>query len=765
LLSILFIGLVALAVKTHATTNTNNLAGKSAPEFALADTDGENISLSSLNNRPILLLIADDSESSQEHLSQISEMYDHYSASELKIVPIVSGVDQSRASEIQDDLWLPYQIYGDPSGEIAKLYGIEKFPQAVIIDNGHIIRYVGDYTGKDDMTKRLFKWMDEKVFMITARQWEYEPNIIEVNKGDRVLIQLRSEDVTHGMYIDGYEKFVTAYRDVNGELITGEADHENHHIQPGMLGVAKFTADKGGRFDIRCASTCGPFHPYMKGRLKVAPNTIYHMSLFLTALVSIFSIYLFSKEKNRTRILGLMPMEWRFDLTQYSIVRKLTKSRWVPFIFILTNIFFFTVILVADYTGGVSAGNYNFGIMFVWILWYALLMIVLVPVFSRVWCMTCPLPFFGDWFQRSGLLKVRSKLLGLNKKFPKALRNMWLVNIIFIGTTYANGYLTTRPIASFIMYAIIIVLATVTGMVYEKRTFCLYICPVGGFQGLYSNMAMTEIRAKDKEICKNHKQKTCYIGNEDGYGCPWLLTPFNLDRNTYCGMCLECFKTCPYDNMVINLRPPGVDVLVDNKRGLDESWKSFIMIGCAIVFFVFMNGPWGALKGWQNANTWSGYAKYVLSHSIFTLLILPFSYGVFVYISKAISGVKDISYKKLFVNYSYCTLPLGLMLWIAFSLGFLLPNGSYLIHVASDPFAWGWNLFGTAGFQWTPFLTWLLPYLQVASLLFGLAFSIDLGIKLSRQMFENKKEAMVNFLPIGLYLGLFTALLINMFLG
>ncbi|MBU2590975.1 MAG: redoxin domain-containing protein, partial [Nitrospinae bacterium] len=276
LLPILFVGLVALGVSRYATANS--ITGKDAPEFALADANGENISLSSLNNRPILLLIADDSENSQENLSQISEMFDYYSASELQIIPIVSGVDQSRGDEIRNDLWLSYQIYGDPSGEIAKLYGIEKFPQAVIIDNGHIIRYVGDYTGKDDMTKRLFKWMDEKVFMVRARQWEYEPNIIEINKGDKVLIQMVSEDVTHGMFLDGYQKFVTAYKDVNGQLITGEADHENHHIQPGMLGVLKFTADKAGRFDIRCASTCGAFHPYMKGRLNVAPNTIYHMS-------------------------------------------------------------------------------------------------------------------------------------------------------------------------------------------------------------------------------------------------------------------------------------------------------------------------------------------------------------------------------------------------------------------------------------------------------------------------------------------------------
>ncbi len=94
---------------------------------------------------------------------------------------------------------------------------------------------------------------DEHFFEIRARKFEYAPNVIRVNRGDHVRIRLLSEDVTHGMYIDGYGLNVTAY--------------------PGEDGSLTFTADRTGRFIFRCSVTCGEFHPYMIGHLKVEPNT------------------------------------------------------------------------------------------------------------------------------------------------------------------------------------------------------------------------------------------------------------------------------------------------------------------------------------------------------------------------------------------------------------------------------------------------------------------------------------------------------------
>ncbi|MFN3966575.1 MAG: cupredoxin domain-containing protein [Endomicrobiia bacterium] len=589
---------------------------------------------------------------------------------------------------------------------------------------------------------------EEKVFEIRAKKFSYTPNIIKVNKGDTVRIRLISEDVHHGFYLDGYEIKTSAH--------------------PGQDGHLTFVANKTGRFSFRCSITCGEFHPYMVGYLVVQPNWRFIISIILVIIFAFIHLYLLMRKKttDKDKLFGLIDLNFRFEITKFRFIRKLFKSRWFPLIALIFNLAIFVVILLAGFLGGYSAGNYNFGIMIVWILWWVLLMLILVPVFSRMWCMVCPFPLFSDWAQRGRLYGVKiGKLNGLNLKWPKYLRNMWVMNILFLITTFFSGFFTVRPFATFILLEFIILLAFIVGLIFEKRSFCLYICPVSGFQGLYSQFAMSEIRRKDPDICKKHTPKTCFVGNENGYGCPWLLLPFDFKKNTYCGMCLECFKSCPYDNMAFNLRPAGVDLLVEEKRGLDESWKSFIMLGIAINFFITMQGPWGKLKDMVRAATVKDYLTFISFHSIFSLLVIPAVFFIFCFISKIFSKNKDISLKKIFINFSYTLVPLGLGVWIAFSLGILLPNGSYILHILSDPFAWGWNLFGTANFPWTPIFTYIMGYLQAVAVLIFYLFSIAYGFRLSKQTYNELNQAKRGWLPILCFLTCITITFLWLYLG
>ncbi len=475
------------------------------------------------------------------------------------------------------------------------------------------------------------------------------------------------------------------------------------------------------------------------------------------------------ESKTKDKLFGLIDPDWRFELTSIRLLRRLFKSRWFPLALLLFNLFVFTVILLGGFLGGYSAGNYNFGIMIVWILWWVLLMFFLVPFFSRAWCLMCPFPIFGDWIQRRRLFGVREgSPAGLNIKWPKRLRNMWVMNIGFLVTTYFSGFFTVRPFSTFILLGFIILLAVLLGLIFQKRSFCLYVCPVSGFQGLYSQFAMSEIRRKDPEICKKHSPKTCFVGNEKGHGCPWQLMPFSFNKNTYCGMCLECFKTCPYDNMAWNIRPPGIDLLVDSKqepKGLDEAYKAFIMLGIAIVFYLSFQGRWGVLKDMVRATTAKGYLAYILGHTTFSLLVLPGIFLFFSWLSKLFSGNKEVPLRKIFITFAYTLIPIGLGVWIAFSVGIILPNGSYILHVISDPFAWGWNLLGTANFPWTPVFTANLGLLQGAGMLVFYLFSLAYGFRLSRQLYPDPGQAKRGWIPIMGFLTLVAMTFIWLFMG
>ena len=598
---------------------------------------------------------------------------------------------------------------------------------------------------------------DERFFEVKAKRFSYNPNIIRVKKGDRVRIRLISEDVHHGFFLDGYNIETSAL--------------------PGKEGGLEFTADKSGRFTFRCSVTCGDFHPYMVGYLHVSPNRKFISGILIVLLFGLGSlgITLRKKKKNpRLKLFGFIPMDWRFELTKFKPVRNLLKSRWFPFIPIVFNLFVFTIILLATFTGGFGAGNYNFGIMIIWILWWVLLMMFMVPVVGRLWCMMCPFPLIGDWIQRGKLIKVgRLKPLILGKRLPNKFRNLWPLVILFWMATWFSGFFTVRPLATFIFLGAIILAAIILSMIYERRAFCIAVCPVSGFQGLYANFSLCEVRAKDKNVCKDHKQKTCYTGNENGYGCPWMELPFDMNRNTYCGLCMECLKTCPYDNMAFNIRPFAADFFVEKKRSdklyhrrsTDEAFKSLTMIGIFLLFFFAFQGPFGHIKDMVRATSLKGYLSYLGESALTDFLLIPGLFFVFVLLSKLMSGSKQAKLKDVFVNFSYTLVPVGLAIWAAFSIGIIMPNGSYILHIISDPFAWGWNLFGTAHYPWTPFFTQAMPYLQIFLISGGLLFALDLGYKFSEHTYSNVNESKKGWIPILVFLLCLHVFFFWMFLG
>lgn len=93
-----------------------------------------------------------------------------------------------------------------------------------------------------------------KVFTITAQRYSFDPPVIIVHYGDQVTIHLFSLDVEHGFYLDGYNINVK-YNSLSSQTIT-------------------FVANKVGTFKYRCSVPCGPFHPFMRGKLIVesTPN-------------------------------------------------------------------------------------------------------------------------------------------------------------------------------------------------------------------------------------------------------------------------------------------------------------------------------------------------------------------------------------------------------------------------------------------------------------------------------------------------------------
>jgi hypothetical protein len=108
---------------------------------------------------------------------------------------------------------------------------------------------------------------------------------------------------------------------------------------------------------------------------------------------------------------------------------------------------------------------------------------------------------------------------------------------------------------------------------------------------------------------------------------------------------------------------------------------------------------------------------------------------------------------------------LGLLAWMAFSLAFVFVNGSYALGVISDPFGWGWNLFGTQGFPWTPFLPQVVQALQIGLLIAGLVAAIYLAYRIGRQNGADHAAALRAALPVTAFLTSVTLVFLRLYLG
>ncbi|MCX6036533.1 MAG: 4Fe-4S binding protein [Chloroflexi bacterium] len=411
----------------------------------------------------------------------------------------------------------------------------------------------------------------------------------------------------------------------------------------------------------------------------------------------------------------------RSELTRFPLVKTLLKNRWPQLLVWFVMLAGFLFAILSGFFG-TPVGNRNFGIVFVWIAWWAVLILVAVPFFGRGWCAVCPIPLPGEWLQRGAIMDPPGKKpRWFNLRWPNRLRNIWLQNLTFTLVALFSSVILTTPKVTAIVLSAMLFLAIGMSIVFERRTFCRYLCPVGGFIGLYAQAAPMELRVKDKQTCLACKDKPCYNGSPAGYGCPWDVFPGGLMKNTYCGLCMECLRTCPYDNIAINTRPFSADLAKPSTR-MDEAFKAFIMLGAAMIYAGVFLGPWGGLKLAAysvGSLAWFGYTAAFLA---FTFGLLPALFLGAVWIGKALTKT-TLALKKAFTAFATALVPLGLMFWVAFSLSFVLTNAAYILSSLSDPFGWGWNLFGTAAITWQPYLTPLLLPLQTLVLVGGLLWT------------------------------------------
>jgi len=431
----------------------------------------------------------------------------------------------------------------------------------------------------------------------------------------------------------------------------------------------------------------------------------------------------------------------KYDLLDVYFFRDLIKNKFFKPV---VNLLFFIFLLVVIYFGLSSESDLRFhgGIPFattmIWDIWHPLLAFTLIVV-GRLWCFACPIGAIGDWTQ---------SVFSLKRKYPEKYRNLWIAVILFLFIFAAERHLfmfTRNPPNTAYLLLFFTALAVIMGAIYEKRSFCRYICPIGLVLGVFSMLSAIELRCKSRKTCQDHDLKECVIGTEAGKACPVGESPQTMERNNQCILCMECVKSCSKENIRLSPRLPGADIIHSNKKHLDEAY----LIHGIIVIFLFVMG----MERLQFRNIIINFVKFTLPINSITFLDLywrnMWAVIIFLLITLGAAGLMYLSTKgalsgkntkQKFIELSYAFIPLSLSVYLAENT-FRLLKGLFYIAASIGSF------FGKI-WEFSPDFD-TINHLQMLLLIAGFVFTLWAGYLISKRATNMEDELQSSMVAIG----------------
>ncbi len=272
-------------------------------------------------------------------------------------------------------------------------------------------------------------------------------------------------------------------------------------------------------------------------------------------------------------------------LNAYPLLRRILRSPWWPDWMntgVVAPLFALTVFILF---WGPQDRAHNIGLNLFWAWWWPVILIIF-PFLGRIWCAFCPFMIYGEIIQKVSLWLVPRPL----HKWPRQWADRWggwilvtLFGLIFIweevwdlqNTAYLSSWLLLLITGG----------AVVCSLIFERRFWCRYLCPIGGMNGLYAKLSMTELRAQQGTCSAECTTYQCYKGGpqkgegQATNGCPLYSHPAQLQDNKDCVLCMTCLKACPHRSVEVNLRPPGIELWTTHSPRWSEVTLLLLLLG------------------------------------------------------------------------------------------------------------------------------------------------------------------------------------------
>jgi polyferredoxin len=378
-------------------------------------------------------------------------------------------------------------------------------------------------------------------------------------------------------------------------------------------------------------------------------------------------------------------------------VRMLNRSPYPLLAGKLVSVALFLLVVVAGLFG-TKYPERNLATALVWNVWWPLV-VVSVLFLGTAWCAICPWDALSSWLVRRRWWRRARPHPGLNRRVPRYLHNVWLALLFFIGLSWLEIGMgvTSKPLATALMALAMLVASVVFLVVFERKAFCRYVCPVGRTLGFYARLAPVAVRPVAQETCDRCRTLECYKGSALIEPCPTNLVVGRFSQNTFCISCGNCALSCPHQNVSWRLRSIASEASDQARPQWDGAWFMLGLLGITSFHGLTMMPFWG---------TWVAGIAAVIGESgkpfaSFTLAMMgAFALPVLIYAAAVgwarLAAPRQVSYRALFAVFSFTALPLAFAYHLAHNMDHVMRETGDLLSLFLNPLGVGAEPLSTA---------------------------------------------------------------------
>ncbi|MEX2543414.1 MAG: hypothetical protein WD314_16535 [Trueperaceae bacterium] len=379
----------------------------------------------------------------------------------------------------------------------------------------------------------------------------------------------------------------------------------------------------------------------------------------------------------------------RLNLLRWRAGRALF-SRQVGITLELLSVSVFLLVLVAGLIGTTNQVR-NIAPVLVWVIWW-----VGIAYFSalagNIWHLTNPWRILFSWAEALARRFDPEASLSMDLPYPRRL-GVWPGVILFFAFAWLEiaFHDPARP-SNIATMALVYSVITWSGMIVFGKDRWLYRGEVFTLVfGLLARFAPTEARTigdacSDCPSCGSTPADSGLASSRPAGAGP-----------SDCVNCYSCFEKAPPERRQINLRPFAVGL--QRTDAVSLSMMAFVVLLLATVTF----------DGFTDTPTWASivvgyYSTFGQLTGIATLglLAFPLLFMALYLVTSAMMPLatgRRLPLLETAKPFVLSLVPIALAYHLAHYLTYLLTQGQLLVPLISDPFGFGWDLFGTADYS------------------------------------------------------------------